>query len=37
MFFEFPGAVFELMMMSAEWFEAAGMCSVGDCPGVLMV
>jgi hypothetical protein len=37
MFFEFPASMFELVMMSAEWFESAGMGAVGDCPGVLMV
>jgi hypothetical protein len=34
---ECPASVFELMVMSAEWFESAGLGVVGDCPGVLMV
>jgi hypothetical protein len=35
--FDFPGSVFELVVVSAEWFESAGLGAVGDGPRVLVV
>jgi hypothetical protein len=37
MFFEFPASMFELVVVSAEWFESAGMGAVGYGPWVLVV
>jgi hypothetical protein len=37
MVLDFPGSVFELVVVSAEWFESAGLGAVGDGPRVLVV
>jgi hypothetical protein len=37
MLFDLPASVFELVVVSAEWFESAGLGAVGDGPGVLVV
>jgi hypothetical protein len=37
MFFEFPASMFELVVVSAEWFESAGVGALGYCPWVLVV